>query len=106
MIYIDYFNLKDGVSEEAFVSKSKELLDYLEGRIEGYGRGRLYRHNYFGANPRTYQMHTEVKDFSALDTLAAFVKKDSKAAKLLLEWQSLIDMNTHFDEFVREVPLG
>jgi len=105
MLYIDYFNLKDGVSEEEFVNKSKELLDYLEGKIEGYGSGRLYRHNSFGANPRTYQMHTEVKDFGALDALVAFCKKDSKAAKMLQEWQGLIDMNTHFDEFVREVHL-
>jgi hypothetical protein len=50
-------------------------------------------------------MHTEVKDFGALDALVAFCKKDSKAAKMLQEWQGLIDMNTHFDEFVREVPL-
>lgn len=97
--------MKDGVSEEEFVNKSKELLDYLEGKIEGYGHARLYRHNFFGANPRTYQMHTEVKDFGALDVLVVFCKKDSKATKMLQEWQGLIDMNTHFDEFVREVPL-
>ena len=106
MLYIDYFNLKDGVIEQEFVKKSKELLDYLEGKIEGYGHAKLYRHNFFGANPRTYQMHTEVKDFGALDALVIFCMKDSKAAKILQEWQRLIDMNTHFDEFVREVPLG
>jgi len=103
---IMYFNLKNGVSEEEFVNKAKELFRYLEGKIEGLGTGKLYRHDYFGANPRTYQMHMEMLDFGTLDRLSAFIKKDAKAARLFQEnWWKLIDMDTHYDEFVREIPL-
>jgi len=103
---IMYFNLKNGVSEEEFVNKVKELGGYLKGKIEGFGSWKLYRHDFVGANPRTYQMHMEVRDFGTLDRLAAFIKKDAKAAKLFQEnWWKLIDMDTHYDEFVREIPL-
>lgn len=54
MLYIMYFNLKNGVNEEEeLVKKSKELLGYLEGKVEGLGPIRLYRHHN-GANPRYY----------------------------------------------------
>ena len=102
---IMYFNLKNGVSEEEFVNKSKEWFGYLEGKIEGLGSTKLYRHDYLGANPRTYQMHVETRDFGTWDRFLAFIKKDAKGARLLQEWQKLIDMETHYDEFVREIPV-
>ncbi len=106
MLYIMCFNLKNGVSEEEFANKVKELWDYLEGKVEGARVGKLYRHHLFGANLRTYQMHMEVKDFSTWDRFLAFIKKDAKGTRLMHEnWWKLIDMNTHFDEFVREIPL-
>ena len=107
MLYIMYFNLKDGVSEEEFVKKSKEFSDYFKGKVEGLGSGKLYRHHVVGTNQvRTYQMHMEVKDFGTWDRFLAFIEKDAKGARLLQEnWWKLIDMNTHFDEFVREIPL-
>ena len=105
MLYIMCFNLKNGVSEEEFVNKSKEWFSYAEGKVEGLGSGKLYRHNHFGANPRIYQVHLEMRDFGTLDTFLTFIKKDAKGARLLQEWQKFIDMNTHFDEFVREIPL-
>jgi hypothetical protein len=37
MLYIMCFNLKDGVSEEEFVSKLKESFSYHEGKVEGLG---------------------------------------------------------------------
>ena len=64
-LYICYFNLKDGVSEEEFYKKSKEILGHIEGKVEGLGSGKLYRHHHVvgGANPRMYQMHIEFRDF-------------------------------------------
>ena len=43
-----YFNLKDGVSEEEFVEKSKEWLSNVEGRMEGarVGSMKLFRHHF------------------------------------------------------------
>ena len=106
MLMIMCFNLKNGVSEEEFVNKVKELLDYLKGKVVGLGPMRLYQHHFFGANLRTYQMHMEVKDFGTWDRFLAFIGKDAKGARLMQEnWWKLIDMNTHFDEFVREIPL-
>jgi hypothetical protein len=101
-----WFNLKDGVSEEEFVNRAKDLSGYLEGKIDGLGTMRLYRHHLFGANVRTYRMHSEVKDFGTWDRFLAFIEKDRKGARLMQEnWWKLIDMDTHFDEFVREIPL-
>lgn len=102
---IVYFNLKNGVSEEEFVNKLKELRGYLEGKIEGLGSWKLYRHDWIGANPRTYQWHWEMRDFGTWDRLAAFIKKDAKAARLSEEMRKLMDIDTHYDEFVREIPL-
>jgi hypothetical protein len=105
MLYIIYFNLKNGVSEEEFVNHSKELSGYLEGKVEGLGSMKLYRHHN-GANPRYYQMHMEMKDYGTWDRFFAFIEKDAKVAKLLQEWRKkLIDLNTHFDEFIMEMPL-
>jgi len=103
VLYIGYFNLKGGVSEEEFVNKSKELFDYLEGKVEGLGSGKFYRHHYFGANPRTYRMHWEMRDFGTWDRFLAFAEKDAKGAGLFREWRDLVDMNTHYDEFVRQI---
>jgi len=106
MLYIMCFNLKNGVSEEEFVNKLKELWGYLEGKVEGVGSNKIYRHHLFGANLRTYQTHTEIKDFGTWDRFLAFIEKDAKGARLMQEnWWKLIDMDTHFDEFVREIPL-
>jgi hypothetical protein len=106
-LYIMHFNLKDGVSEEEFAKKLKKWLSYVEGKIEGAdtGSAKLYRHHFFGANRRVYQMHLKFKDFGTWDRLTALLEKDAKAAKLLEEWQDLFDYNTHYDEFVREIPL-
>lgn len=105
-LYIMYFNLKDGVSEEEFVKKSKELSEYLEGKVEGLGSVKLYRHHFIGTDQvRIYQMHNEFKDFGTWDRFTNLCEKDAKAARLLVEWQNLFDFNTHFDEFVREIPL-
>ena len=106
MLMIMCFNMKDGVSEEEFVKKAKEWLNYIKGKVEGVGSWKFYRHHLFGANLRTYQMHLEIEDFGTWDRFLAFIEKDAKAARLLQEnWWNLIDMNTHFDEFVREIPL-
>jgi len=80
-----YFNLKNGASEEESANKVKELWDYSEDKVEGLGSGKLYRHHVFSANPRTYQMHTEIKDFGTWDRLLAFIEKDAKGARLLQE---------------------
>lgn len=84
-----YFNLKDGVSEEEFTKKSKELWGHVEANVEGLGFPKLYRHHGFGANRRTYQMHLEFKDFGTWDRFSAFKEKDEKSAKLLDEWHDL-----------------
>ena len=106
-LYIMYFNLKDGVSEEEFVKKSKEWVSYIEGKVEGVRAEtmKLYRHHFFGANQRVYQMHFEFDDFSAWDGFTKFLEKDKKGAKLMDEWHNLMDYKTPFDEFVREIPL-
>jgi len=103
---IMYFNLKNGVSEEEFVSRARELFRYLEGKVEGLGAAKLYRHDGFGANPRMFQIHMEMRDFATLDRLSALIYKDAVGGKLFQEnWWKLIDMDTHYDEFVREIPL-
>jgi len=104
-LYIMYFNLKDDVSEEEFVKKAKEWVSFVKGKVEGLGSMKLFRHHAFGANRRTYQMHTEFKDFGTWDRFLAFEEKDAKATRLLHEWQNLVDINTHYDEFAREIPL-
>lgn len=103
-LWIMCFNLKE-VSEEKFVKKSKELWDYVVGKIEGFGSPKLYRHHGFGANRRTYQMHLEFEAFGTWDRFSAFIEKDAKCATLLEEWHDLVDMKTHYDDFVREIPL-
>jgi hypothetical protein len=102
---IMYFNLRNGVSEEEFASHAKEFLDYLEGKVEGLDSAKIYRHYMVGANPRRYQMHTEMQELGAWDRFAVFVKKDAKAASLYQKWQQLVDMDTHYDEFISEIPL-
>lgn len=106
-LYIMYFNLKDGANEEEFVKKSKEWLSYIEGKIEGAQAesSKLYRHHLFGANQRVYQMHFGFEDFAAWDRFIKFLEKDKKAARLMDEWHGLMDYKTHYDEFVREIPL-
>jgi len=47
----------------------------------------------------------EFKDFAAWDKLFAFVQKDAEGARFYQKWRNLIDMKTHYDEFVREIPL-
>ena len=102
---IMYFNLRNGVSDEEFISNAKEFLGYLEGKIEGLGSSKLYRHHGFGANPRRYQLHMETQEFGTWDRFSALIEKDAKAARLYQEWQRVVDMDTHYDEFVSEVPL-
>ena len=104
MLYIVYFNLKNGVGEEEFVNKLKEWGSYFEGKVKGFGSGKLYRHHN-GANPRRYQLHMEMKDYGAWDRFSAFLEKDAKGARLFQEWHELMDLNTHFDEFAIEIPL-
>ena len=102
---ITYFNLKDDVDEEEFIKKSKEFFGYLQGKIEGLGYPKLYRHHGFGANRRTYQIHFEFKDFGTWDRFSALLEKDAKSAKLMKEWHNLMDFKTHYDEFIREILL-
>jgi len=89
-LYIMYFNLKDGVSEEEFVEKSKEFFD--SGKVEGFGSSKLYRRHLFGANRRKYQMLMEFNDFAAWDRFLAFLEKDAKSARLLQEWHNLMGL--------------
>ena len=51
-------------------------------------------------------MHMEMKDYGTWDRFFAFIEKDAKAEKLLQEWRKkLVDLNTHFDEFIIEMPV-
>jgi len=104
-LLISYFNLKDGVSEEEFVKKTKESFGYLEGKVEGLGSMKLYQHHLFGANPTLYQTRIEFKDYGTWDRYLAFFEKDAKAARLRQELLNLIDLKTNYDEVVREIPL-
>jgi len=101
-LWIMCFNLKDGASEEELV---KLLKEYSDMKIEGFGSSKLYCHHLVGANRRTYQLHMEFKDFAAWDKLLAYVAKDAKGTRFYQKWRNLIDMKTHYDEFVREIPL-
>jgi hypothetical protein len=105
MLCIMYFNLRNGVNEEEFLKRAAEFIGYLEGKIEGFSSSKLYRHYMVGANPRRFQLHMEMRDFGTWDKFSAFIKKDVKGAKLYQEWQNLVNMNTHYDEFVSEIPL-
>jgi len=64
-LMITYYNLKDGVSEQEFVKKTKELFD--SAKTAGLGSPKFYRHHWIGANKRLYQMHIEFKDLGAWD---------------------------------------
>lgn len=105
MFYIMCFNLKDSVNEEEFVRKTKDWVSYIEGKVEELGSMKLFRHHAFGANRRTFQTHIEFKDFGTWDRFMTFHEKDAKAGRSMHDWQSLIDMDTHYDEFVREISL-
>jgi len=102
---IMYFNLRNGVNEDEFLNNAKEFLHYLDGKIEGFGSAKLYRHYMVGANPRRYQMHMEMRDLGAWDRFAVFIKNDAKGAGLYQEWQKRVNMDTHYDEFITEIPL-
>jgi hypothetical protein len=103
MLCIMYFNLNKGVNEEEFLKSAKEFIGYLEGKVEGFGASKLYKHYVVGANPRRFQLHMEMRDFATWDRWLTFIKKDAKGAKLYKEWQNLVNMNTHYDEFVSEI---
>ena len=45
------------------------------------------------------------EDFGRWDKFTALLEKDAECARLLEEYQNLFDFNTHYDEFVREIPL-
>ena len=49
-------------------------------------------------------MHIEMKDYGTWDRFLAFIKRDAKGARVMQEWRKLLDLNTRFDEFVREIP--
>jgi len=49
--------------------------------------------------------HLFRESLATWDRFLAFIEKDAKVAKLLQEWRKLVDLNTHFDEFVMEIPL-
>ncbi len=82
MLFIMCFNPKNGVNEEEFVNKLKKWGDYAEGKVEGLGSGKLYRHHN-GANPGRYQLHVEMKDYGTWDRFFAFIEKNAKVTKLL-----------------------
>ena len=48
-------------------------------------------------------MHMKMRDFATWDRWLTLIKKDAKGAKLYKEWQNLVNMNTHYDEFVSEI---
>lgn len=51
-----YFNLKEGHTEEELV-KNLELYEVIARKyVKGWGGYRLYKHYYFGANLRRYQL--------------------------------------------------
>jgi hypothetical protein len=50
-------------------------------------------------------MHTEFQDFGNWDGFLPSIKNDPISSRLLEEWQNLVDMNTHYDEFVIEISL-
>ena len=51
-------------------------------------------------------MHMAMKDYATWDRFLAFMEKDANVAELLQEWRKeLMDLDTHFDEFVIEIPL-
>ena len=102
MLYTISFNLKNGVSEKESCDKASEILSYLKGKIDGLGSAKLY-HHHNGANPRYFQMHMEMKDYSTWDQFFAFIEKEDRATNLFQEWrQNMIDLNTHFNELVAE----
>ena len=102
-----YFNLKEGVSEEEFIEKSKEWVSYNKGKVEGerVESTKLYRNHFFSANQRVYRMHFEFENFTAWEGFSKFLEEDKKGARLMDEWHSFMEYKTHYDEFVREIPL-
>jgi hypothetical protein len=104
LLFMMFFNPKHGVTEKELVDKFKAWNNYSKGKLEGFGSGKLYRHHN-GANPRYYQLHVEMKNYGSWDEFLAFLEEDTKGAGLMQEWRKLIDLNTHFDEFVIEIPL-
>jgi hypothetical protein len=53
----------------------------LKTKLKDFVSMKLFRHHAFGANKRTYQMHTEFKDFGTWDRFLVFHDKDAKAAE-------------------------
>jgi len=102
-VMIVHFNLKDGVNEQEYVKKTKELFD--SAKTAGLGSPRFYRHHWVGANKRMYQMHLEFKDFGTWDRFNAIVEKNEKLTRLADEVRELMDFKTHYDETLREITL-
>jgi hypothetical protein len=51
-------------------------------------------------------MHAKFQTFGTWDRYVAFFETDTKFAQLSQEWHNLIELNTHYDEFVREIPVS
>ena len=101
LLMITYYNLKDGVSEQEFVQKTKELFD--SAKEAGFGSLKFYRHHLIGANKRLYQMHVEFVDLGAWDRFSTIVEKDEKLTRLADEIRELMEFKTHYDETLREI---
>jgi len=44
---------------------------------------KLYRHHFFGANRRVYQMHFEFEEFAEWDKFSALLEKNTKVAMIM-----------------------
>lgn len=97
-----YFNLKDGVIEEEFKEKAKGYYGYVQEKVKGVGPFKIFRHYFFGANKRMYQLWCEFDDFHAVEREKE-AKEDPEVARRLKELNDLIDMKGHIDELVIEV---
>jgi hypothetical protein len=102
-LMITYYNLKDGVREDEFVKKTKELFE--SAKKAGFGSPKFYRHHLIGANNRLYQMHVEFVDLGAWDRFSAIIEKDEKLMRLADEVRELMDFKTHYDETLLEITL-
>lgn len=105
-----YFNLKEGHTEEELV-KNLELYEVIARKyVKGWGGYRLYKHYYFGANLRRYQLWLKIEKLGTIDD-EIDAKYDPEVARLTkekiidkgLSFYDIVDVVNHFDEIVSEV---
>lgn len=103
--HIEYFNLKEGHTEDELLQQLKQHETLCKKYVKGWKGYKMYKHYYFGANIRRYQLWLDMEDFATIDRYID-AKFDPEIGKLIESvkpsFYDLVDIVNHFDEVVSE----